>query len=87
MPRAGVPLRYIAFMHATETPRGGLSLVPERLRSLAGSALREGQMNFATFFSRISQARIPIITDLYSASWPNWREALKEIFVILFFLA
>lgn len=35
-----------------------------------------------TFFKR---CRIPIIADLLLASWPNWREALKEIFVILFF--
>jgi hypothetical protein len=33
----------------------------------------------------LNQARIPIFADLCSASWPNWREALKEIFVILFF--
>lgn len=31
------------------------------------------------------ETRIPIIADLTGASWPNWREAIKEIFVILFF--
>ncbi len=33
----------------------------------------------------LKETRIPIIADLTAASWPNWREALKEIFVILFF--
>ncbi|SRR6266436_144393 len=31
------------------------------------------------------KCRLPILTDLASASWPNWREAIKEIFVTLFF--
>ena len=35
--------------------------------------------------SSFAQARIPIFADLRPASWPNWREALKEVFVILFF--
>ncbi|MBI3503662.1 MAG: hypothetical protein HY059_02380 [Proteobacteria bacterium] len=29
--------------------------------------------------------RIPIFSDLRAASWANWREALKELFVTLFF--
>jgi hypothetical protein len=28
---------------------------------------------------------IPIISDAASANWPHWREALKEVFVTLFF--
>jgi hypothetical protein len=31
------------------------------------------------------ERHFPIISELTSASWPNWREALKEIFVTLFF--
>ena len=42
-------------------------------------------MNWVRFKGSLSQARIPIFADLCSASWPNWREAFKEIFVILFF--
>lgn len=33
----------------------------------------------------IGKARIPIVSDLRTASWPNWRDAFREIFVILFF--
>ena len=33
----------------------------------------------------VVSARIPIIADLRPASWANWREAFKEVFVILFF--
>lgn len=29
--------------------------------------------------------RVPILRDLLLAGWPNWREALKELFVILLF--
>lgn len=42
-------------------------------------------MTRAEIWASLKQARIPIIADLRSASWPNWREAFKEIFVILFF--
>lgn len=36
-------------------------------------------------WTTIVNARIPIVAELRSASWSNWRDALKEIFVILFF--
>lgn len=39
----------------------------------------------SSFWRAIASARIPILADLRSASWPNWREAFKEVFVILFF--
>jgi hypothetical protein len=42
-------------------------------------------MTFTTIWASLKESRIPIVADLRSASWPNWREALKEIFVILFF--
>lgn len=42
-------------------------------------------MNWAGLGTSFRQARIPIIADLLSASWSNWREAFKEVFVILFF--
>src|ERR1700682_517515 len=42
-------------------------------------------MKIKKLWSSFAQARIPIIADLLTASWPNWREALKEVFVILFF--
>jgi hypothetical protein len=41
--------------------------------------------NVRRLLARFPQARIPIIADLLTASWPNWREALKEVFVFLFF--
>jgi hypothetical protein len=42
-------------------------------------------MNWGRIWASLRQARIPIIAELRSASWPNWREAFKELFVILFF--
>jgi hypothetical protein len=42
-------------------------------------------MTLAGLWSSFKSARIPIIADLLTASWPNWREAFKEIFVTLFF--
>ena len=36
-------------------------------------------------WSQSAQSRIPIVADLRTASWPNWREALKEVLVVLFF--
>lgn len=41
--------------------------------------------NWTQFQTRFWQVRVPIIAELRSASWPNWREGLKEVFVILFF--
>lgn len=35
--------------------------------------------------SFLRDARIPILSDLLTARWPNWRESLKEVFVTLFF--
>lgn len=43
------------------------------------------EIKISTIGKLFAQARIPIISDLRSASWPNWREAFREIFVILFF--
>lgn len=42
-------------------------------------------MKIKRLWPPLAQVRIPIVADLSSASWPNWREALKEVFVILFF--
>jgi uncharacterized membrane protein len=42
-------------------------------------------MDGTRFWALLRGAGIPIITDLRSASWPNWREGFKEVFVILFF--
>jgi hypothetical protein len=42
-------------------------------------------MKLAKLWASFKQSRVPIFADLSSACWPNWREALKEIFVILFF--
>ena len=42
-------------------------------------------MKLTKLWASFKQSRVPIFADLSSASWPNWREALKEIFVILFF--
>jgi hypothetical protein len=42
-------------------------------------------MSWTQIKALFQDINIPIITDLGSASWPNWREAFKEIFVILFF--
>jgi hypothetical protein len=33
----------------------------------------------------IESTRIPIVPELLTASWPNWRESFKEAFVTLFF--
>ena len=33
----------------------------------------------------VQDCRIPIIPELLTASWPNWRESFKEVFVTLFF--
>ncbi len=30
-------------------------------------------------------ARFPILSDVVAVSWSNWREATKEVFVVLFF--
>jgi hypothetical protein len=42
-------------------------------------------MKLEKLWASLKQSRVPIIADLCSASWPNWREAFKEILVILFF--
>jgi hypothetical protein len=42
-------------------------------------------MDWRSPFATLHKARFPIVSDLRSASWPNWREAFKEVFVILFF--
>jgi len=42
-------------------------------------------MDWSQIATALRNARFPIVTDLTSASWPNWREGLKEVFVILFF--
>jgi len=42
-------------------------------------------MTPAEFWASLKETRFPIVTDLRSATWPNWREAFKEIFVTLFF--
>jgi len=40
-------------------------------------------MNFVKrVFSRI---KVPIVSDLIAAGWPDWREAFKELFIILLF--
>jgi len=36
-------------------------------------------------YDAVPHSRIPVLSDLVQASWPNWREAIKELFVILFF--
>jgi hypothetical protein len=35
--------------------------------------------------SYIQGTRIPVVPELLTASWPNWRESFKEAFVTLFF--
>lgn len=35
--------------------------------------------------SLVQRTQIPIIPELLTASWPNWRESFKEAFVTLFF--
>jgi hypothetical protein len=42
-------------------------------------------MNWTKFRDFFRDARIPIVADLRGASWPNWREGLKEVIVTLFF--
>ena len=42
-------------------------------------------MNWANLRGRLIGSQMPIISDLCSASWSNWREGFKEVFVILFF--
>lgn len=42
-------------------------------------------MTYGELWASLKEARIPIIADLRPASWPNWREAFKEVFVTLFF--
>lgn len=34
---------------------------------------------------QLQRLGIPILSDLGSSSWPNWRESFKQLFVILFF--
>lgn len=36
-------------------------------------------------WTNLRNIRIPIVDDLLAASWPNWREGIKEVFVTLFF--
>jgi hypothetical protein len=40
---------------------------------------------FNTARSFIQSSHIPIVPELLTASWPNWRESFKEAFVTLFF--
>jgi hypothetical protein len=53
--------------------------------------LGAGKMHWRSKFAWTSRLlalrklRFPILSDLSSASWPNWRESFKELFVILFF--
>ncbi|HUZ32294.1 MAG TPA: hypothetical protein VMV19_09375 [Xanthobacteraceae bacterium] len=42
-------------------------------------------MNWAGCHAFWRERRFPIFSDLRGASWANWREAIKEIFVTLFF--
>ena len=35
--------------------------------------------------SFVQGTQIPIVPELLTASWPNWRESFKEAFVTLFF--
>lgn len=37
------------------------------------------------FPALLGSVKIPIVSDLRDASWPNWREGFKEVIVILFF--
>ena len=42
-------------------------------------------MNLNSIAEFLRNSRIPIVEDLRSASWPNWREGIRELFVTLFF--
>jgi hypothetical protein len=46
------------------------------------AAIRAGLGSVRSFIQR---SQIPIIPELLTASWPNWRESFKEAFVTLFF--
>jgi hypothetical protein len=42
-------------------------------------------MSWSRAKTLVKALHIPIVSDVWSASWANWREALKEVFVTLFF--
>ena len=42
-------------------------------------------MNWTTSWRLPNMTRLPIVSDLCPASWQDWREAFKELFVVLLF--